>query len=204
MYTMNAHEYNEKVMKGAFKKIYPEIARQIIERTKTTEGVCIDLGGGPGMLGIWLAKLSQLKVIVYDMMPECVELVAENSIANGVSGKVSARQGKAEQMNFADNSVDLVVSRGSIFFWEDQKKGLAEIYRILKPGGWAYVGGGFGNKEILDEILKAKAEDKEWLEKRKKRMGKQLSFNFQAMLDGLHIQGKVEQSEVGNWIIFRK
>jgi len=48
-------------------------------------------------------------------------------------------------MPFPDNSVDLVVSHGSIFFWDDQVKGLQEIYRVLRPGGRAMIGGGAGS-----------------------------------------------------------
>ena len=33
--------------------------------------------------------------------------------------------------------MDLVVSRGSIYFWEDQGRGLLEILRVLRPGGLA-------------------------------------------------------------------
>lgn len=48
-------------------------------------------------------------------------------------------------MPFPDNSVDLVVSRGSIFFWDDPVKGLQEVYRALRPGGKAMIGGGAGS-----------------------------------------------------------
>lgn len=201
---MDAQKYNDKIMNGAFKKIYPEIARQIIDRTQITDGLCLDLGGGPGMLGVWLAKLTNLKVIVYDLMSECVGLVEANALLNDVSEKVTARQGRAEQLNFSDNSVDLIASRGSIFFWEDQEKAISEIYRVLKPGGWAYVGGGFGTKELLNEVMDLRANDKDWTERRKKRVGKNSVVKFREILKKLQIDGTVESSDVGNWIIFRK
>ena len=205
MYQINAVEYNEKVMNGHFKKIYPVIAAQIIKRTGITSGRCIDLGGGPGMLGISIAKITDLQVTIYDLMPECVELVAENSLENGVADKVTAMQGMAENMKFDDNSVDLVVSRGSIFFWEDQKKGLSEVYRVLRPGGWAYIGGGFGTKELLEEINRMKEkEDPEWAEKKKERMRKNPPGHFQNIINELGIDGTVDASEAGNWIIFQK
>ena len=92
--------------------------------------------------------------------------------------KVTGLRGQAEQITFADNSIDLVVSRGSVFFWEDMEKGISEVYRVLRPGGWAYIGGGFGTKEILDEVLILRANDEEWCEKRKERMGKNLLDGF--------------------------
>jgi SAM-dependent methyltransferase len=48
-------------------------------------------------------------------------------------------------MPLPDNSADLVVSRGSIFFWDSPAKGLQEVYRVLRPGGHAYIGGGAGS-----------------------------------------------------------
>ncbi len=204
MYTMNAKEYDEKVMNGFFKKVYPVIASQIVERTQITEGKCVDLGGGPGMLGISLAKITNLQVTVYDLMQECVKLVAKNSLENGVSHKVNAMQGRAEEMSFEDNSIDLVASRGSVFFWEDQPKGLSEVYRIIKPGGWAYIGGGFGTAELLKEVNEQRSADPEWKEKRKHRMKKNPPEHFVAILKELEIEGVVEWSEEGTWIIFQK
>jgi ubiquinone/menaquinone biosynthesis C-methylase UbiE len=57
---------------------------------------------------------------------------------------VVAVVGKAENLPLPDRSVDLVVSRGSIFFWDDPAKGIAEVYRVLRPGGEAMIGGGRG------------------------------------------------------------
>jgi ubiquinone/menaquinone biosynthesis C-methylase UbiE len=205
MYQMDAIEYNENVMKGHFRKVYPVIARQIVERTGITSGFCIDLGGGPGMLGVCMAKITDLKVIIYDLMPECVELVPENSLEHGVSGQVEAVQGCAEDLKFDDNSIDLVVSRGSVFFWENQAKGLSEVYRVLRPGGWAYIGGGFGTIELLEEINKLReTDDPQWNEKRKERIRKNPPEHYQNIIDKLGIEGVVEFSEAGTWIIFQK
>jgi len=203
-YTFNATEFNEKMMKGQFKKIYPVIARQILERTGITSGRCIDLGGGPGMLAVELAKASALKVTVCDVTFECIALAKENSLEHGVEERVSAVQGAAEKLPFNDNSIDLVVSRGSIFFWEDQQQGLAEVFRVLRPGGWAYIGGGFGTAELLQEILAEKADDLKWDRERQERLAKNPPGHFEAMLLKLGIDGIVQRGEAGMWIIFKK
>ena len=52
--------------------------------------------------------------------------------------------------------MDLVVSRGSIWFWDNPGKALKEIYRILKPGGKAYIGGGKGSPENREGSRKQK------------------------------------------------
>jgi ubiquinone/menaquinone biosynthesis C-methylase UbiE len=204
MYTMDAVEFNEKVMKGHFRKVYPEIARQVINRTGVITGRCIDLGGGPGMLGICIAKATLLRVTVVDLMQECVDLVRKNSIEEGYSHRVDAMQGVAEDLPFADSSIDLVVSRGSIFFWEDQLQGLAEVFRVLRPGGWAFIGGGFGTMALLREVEQLRADDPEWSRKRKERMTKNPPEHYRSLLERLGISGTVEHEEAGTWIIFSK
>jgi ubiquinone/menaquinone biosynthesis C-methylase UbiE len=204
MYTMDAVEFNEKIMKGHFRKIYPEIARQVVNRTGVITGRCIDLGGGPGMLGISIAKITLLCVTVVDLMQECVELVRQNSLGEGYAHRVDAMQGVAEDLPFADGSIDLVVSRGSIFFWEDQQQGLAEVYRVLRPGGWAYIGGGFGTLELLREVEQTRADDPKWNRKRKERMSKNPPEHYRILLERLGIAGTVEHEEAGTWIIFSK
>ena len=203
-YTFNATDFNEKMMKGHFKKIYPVIAQQILQRTGITSGRCIDLGGGPGMLAVELAKASNLEVTVCDVTPECIDLAKENSREHNVHHRVSAVHGAAEKLPFADNSIDLVVSRGSIFFWEDQAQGLNEVHRVLRAGGWAYIGGGFGTAELLQEIVEAKGNDPEWDKHRKERLAKNPPGHFEAILQKLGINGVVERSDAGMWIIFTK
>lgn len=45
--------------------------------------------------------------------------------------------GAAEAMPFPDGRFDLVVSTLSLHHWLDAKAGLAEMLRVLKPGGQA-------------------------------------------------------------------
>ncbi|MFA7148725.1 MAG: class I SAM-dependent methyltransferase, partial [Syntrophomonadaceae bacterium] len=66
----------------------------------------------------------------------------------------------------ADNFADFIISRGSIWFWEDKAKGLAEIYRVLKIGGTALIGGGFGR--YVPDTMRARLSEtrKNTLEKK--------------------------------------
>ena len=201
---MNAQQYNERTMKGLFRKIYPVIAEQAIARTGIRSGLCVDLGGGPGMLGICVAKASDLQVVIVDPLADCIELARENIAAQGVNHRVTAQRGQAEALPFPDALVDLVVSRGSIYFWDDQRQGLREMFRVLRPGGWAFVGGGFGTKALRDEILAEKADDDEWNKSRRERGNKHPPEHFRAMLAELAIDGVVDSGDEGMWIVFRK
>ena len=129
-------------VKNILDKIYPLLARQIFNDYKITTGICLDVGSGAGRLGIELAKLTSFKVYLLDINSQAITDAFKNICARGISKRVSVVQGNVQKLPFADNSVNLIVSRGSLFFWKDKSQGVREIYRILKPGGIAFIGGG--------------------------------------------------------------
>src|SRR5919199_5749084 len=49
--------------------------------------------------------------------------------------------GDAERLPFADDAFDRYVSAGSIEYWPDPQRGVAEAYRVLRPGGVAMIAG---------------------------------------------------------------
>jgi ubiquinone/menaquinone biosynthesis C-methylase UbiE len=196
----DAADYNTRIMKGLFRAVYPVIAHEVLDRTGITRGVCVDLGGGPGMLGIRLAERSDLAVVVYDPDPGCIALARENIRAHGLVRRVRAVEGRAEDLDFADGSVDLVVSRSSIFFWSDQEQGLREVMRVLRPGGWAYIGGGLGNAEIARAIKAERARDPTI-----RRPSRKVSAeHFRHLLERLGIPGQVETGPAGTWIVVQR
>jgi ubiquinone/menaquinone biosynthesis C-methylase UbiE len=62
--------------------------------------------------------------------------------------------GDIHDLKLQENSIDLVISRGSSPFWVDWKQAYSEILRVLKVGGKAYIGGGFGTAELREHIVK--------------------------------------------------
>jgi len=123
-----------------------------VEDYGITKGVCVDLGGAEGSLAIALAKASELIVYVVDIDPAAVRLC--NLLADEASlrGRVRAIEGDAQALPLRDGFADLVVSRNSMFQWPDQIAGIKEAFRILKPGGVAVLGGGYGR--LLDDAIR--------------------------------------------------
>ncbi|MDH4197991.1 MAG: class I SAM-dependent methyltransferase [Candidatus Aminicenantes bacterium] len=142
--SQNDAERFDRIARTVFKPIYPALARQIKEDYGITKGVCVDAGAGPGYLSIELAKITDLVVWAVDIDPAAVRIAERNIKEAGLAGRVKPIQGDVHKMPFDAASVDLVVSRGSIFFWKDKVQGLREVWRILKPGGAALLGGGAG------------------------------------------------------------
>ncbi|MDR3555775.1 MAG: methyltransferase domain-containing protein [Syntrophobacteraceae bacterium] len=59
-------------------------------------------------------------------------------------------RGDVAAIELPDYSVNLVVSRGSVFFWEDCRGAFKELYRVLAPGGVGYIGGGLGRPRFAN------------------------------------------------------
>jgi len=124
---------------------YACVARDVLEMCCPQDGVWVDLGCGEGPLAFALAKLSSSVLILIDPNREALARAVANARELGLNGRTVAVFGKAESLPLADDSIDLVVSRGSIFFWDDRPAGVGEVYRVLCPGGKAMLGGGLGN-----------------------------------------------------------
>lgn len=124
--------------------VYPLIAQQILDDYQIAQGICLDIGTGPGHIGIELAKITHLEIYFVDLKQDALDKARENVSHWGLDNVVHFTQADVSQMPFEDDFADLIVSRGSLWFWADQAGGLREIYRVLKPGGIAFAGGGLG------------------------------------------------------------
>ena len=124
---------------------YPYVVEDILKYCRPHKGFWIDLGAGKGQVAIPLIEATGNPVIMLDPNAEAMSEGLKIAREKGLENRLFAVIGVAEKMPFLDNSVDLLVSRGSIFFWDDPVKGLQEVCRVLRPGGKAYVGGGAGS-----------------------------------------------------------
>src|SRR5262249_60352006 len=75
------------------------------------------------------------RVVGVHMTPEMVD---KARAAAGLLGlqQVEFRQGLAEALPVADQWADTVISNGVINLCADKRAVFAEIWRVLKPGGW--------------------------------------------------------------------
>lgn len=200
-----ALEFDE-IANQVFFPIYSVIAGQILERTGKTKGKCLDVGSGGGHLGLSMAQLTELDVVLLDKNMGAVEIAQKRIKEWGLAGRVTAISGDVQELPYADETFDLVISRGSVWFWEDQKKSLQEIYRVLKEGGMAYIGGGFANKELRNVVdMKMKARDSEWPQSRQRFVEGNTVAKFTRILNELKISNyEVSEDEKGLWVVVTK
>ena len=153
-----------RAAEGALAPVYAPLAKEIVEKLRLAdkEGVGIDVGSGPGTLVLELCKRTNLHWINADINPYFFPYFFGRAQADGCGGRVSAIQADACSLPFRDGFADVVVSRGSLQFWPDLQKGLAEIYRVLKPGGVAYIGRGLPERlpiEVAGQMRSEQGKD---------------------------------------------
>jgi ubiquinone/menaquinone biosynthesis C-methylase UbiE len=130
-------EQHARWAKMASRLSYAPFAGKIVESLAPLESgsTIVDLGTGPGILSIELHKLlPQAKIIGVDLSDDMLEIARKNADEARMSN-YETRLGRAEELPIESNSVNLVVTQSSFHEWEDQRKGLSEIFRILRPGG---------------------------------------------------------------------
>ncbi len=119
------------------KLVHRPFAKRIAAAVPRMEAAAtiVDLGVGPGMLAVELGRLwPDAKIIGVDPSAEMLVIATENARKAGVKGFM-AKEGTAEELPLASGTADLVVSKSSFHEWDDRRKALDEIRRVLKPGG---------------------------------------------------------------------
>lgn len=126
---------------------YGPVARDVIDFCGSSGGrAWVDLGSGSGGLGLaLLEKISDGTMVLMDPNADALRRALDSARQRDFLSRVVAVVGSAESIPLPDESVDVVVSRGSFYFWQDRAQGLREIWRILRPGGRAMIGGGLGS-----------------------------------------------------------
>jgi len=96
----------------------------------------LEIAPGPGFLSIELAKRG-FHVRGVDISKSFVVIARKNAAAECVN--VPFEQGNASALSLGDASVDFVVCRAAFKNFAEPVKALAEMRRVLKPGGMALV-----------------------------------------------------------------
>jgi SAM-dependent methyltransferase len=101
----------------------------------------LEVGCGPGRLSIRLARQHGLEVTGLDLDPAMIARARANTdrAANRGGRRPSFLVGDVAALAFPDRSFDLVVSTLSMHHWADPAAALAEIGRVLRPGGRALI-----------------------------------------------------------------
>ena len=148
---------NPKVIKKInklWKGVYPYLARYIIDLCGRQEGDALELGPFSGGIAKELLSLSSAwKVVVAGEPQEVFDPLKKEIKGTPVAERMMIRPSPLSPLTFMDQSFDLVIFRGALFFLTPTI--LREAYRVLRPRGLAILGGGYGPytpRSVMEEI----------------------------------------------------
>lgn len=107
-------------------------AKDIAGRLSIEQGRVLELACGTGQLTrIIREKYPDADIIATDLNPGMI------SVAKTISSteKIQWQTMDAQEIQFDDNSFDVVICQFGFMFFPDKQKAAAEGYRVLKPGG---------------------------------------------------------------------
>jgi ubiquinone/menaquinone biosynthesis C-methylase UbiE len=111
-----------------------------ILKSGITEGLALEIGPGPGYLGLeWLKKTEGTKLTGLEISPKMISMAEKNAMEYGFEGRVKYVEGDAQKMPFESNTFDGVFTNGSLHEWSQPRRILDELFRVLKPGGKYFV-----------------------------------------------------------------
>ncbi|MFU2210961.1 class I SAM-dependent methyltransferase [Solidesulfovibrio sp. C21] len=145
------------ISREVFAPVYPYYAARFVRESGLSGGRCLDLGCGGGDLGLAVLGLGPFEAILYDKLPAMLVAARDNATGRGMADRTRALLGDVAALPLADGCVDLVVSRGSVMFWDDLPRAFREVRRVLTPQGRAYLGGGLGAPAMREAICKQMA-----------------------------------------------
>jgi ubiquinone/menaquinone biosynthesis C-methylase UbiE len=114
----------------------------------------LEIGCGAGLMAIALAKAG-FTVTAIDSLREMIELSQRNARDAGVANQINSMISDVHGLAFQDQSFDLVVALGVTPWLFSLRKALAEIARVLVPGGCVVLQASnvYHLNRILDPVL---------------------------------------------------
>lgn len=141
--------------------VYEYLTRTLLRLTRLdlASTAAVDIGGGNGQ---WLEFLLQkgLKYgSVLDIDPEKIAEADTLLRENFSEERWQTINADVVSIPVVDDSFELVVSRSSLHLWPDAIKAWQEIARITRPGGFVFVGRGYG-PDLPDDLRQTVKKEK--------------------------------------------
>ncbi|MBI2955218.1 MAG: class I SAM-dependent methyltransferase [Chloroflexi bacterium] len=187
-----------------FSPMYGYVAGQVLAAYGRDDGTALELGPFASGVAIELARrCDRLRLTVGDDFPGVTAYFERKVRDAGLAERIRVLPLNKLDLDFPEDSFDLVVFRGGLFFWDESQRIVEEAYRVLKSGGLAMVGGGFG-AEAPDELIDSIAtQSRDLNRKLGKRVLTETELKEILRAAGLDGRSAIDKRH-GLWAVMRK
>jgi ubiquinone/menaquinone biosynthesis C-methylase UbiE len=96
----------------------------------------LEIGFGAGRaIELIAAQIPQCAIAGIDLSPTMVQASRRRNAQAMKAGRADLRRGTVENLPFQDQQFDKIFSIHSLYFWSEPLLAVAEIARVLRPGG---------------------------------------------------------------------
>ena len=183
--------------------VRPFLVRQIEELYGRRDGHILEIGPFAGLIFALAQKNVGQSFSIAAFPQAAIPLYRQEARKHGLEDRVRIIESDSSLTNIVDESIDLAIFRGALFFPVLFQVDFGAIYRTLRTAGIAFVGGGFGKytpAEVISQIGKRS-------EQLNAAMGR-VRVTVESVRDQLrssHLEGNCEIiTEGGLWVVMRK
>lgn len=110
--------------------------KSVVKQLKDLKGpMVLDVATGTGDLAVEICKIDPVAVYGLDLSGEMLEVAKQKVLKKHLHMTIQLRQGDSENLPFEDDFFDAVTVAFGVRNFENLNKGLAEMQRVLRPGG---------------------------------------------------------------------
>ena len=113
----------------------PRWRRFMVDRLPRDGGHVLDVATGTGLVAREIARRSAARIVGIDLSPEMLHGARAAIGRDRLEARVSLCLGQAERLPFGDGAFDAVTFTYLLRYVNDPAATLAELARVLKPGG---------------------------------------------------------------------
>ena len=124
--------------------VYPYLAHHILEYYDRQDGNILEIGPFCGVIFALNEMNIGTSLSIATFPSEMADFFREETKNRSAAGRIRVIDTDSSLTGLEENDIDLAIFRGAFFFPSLFQVSLSRIYRILRPGGVAFVGGGFG------------------------------------------------------------
>ncbi len=99
----------------------------------------LDIATGTGDFAIEALKINPEKIVGVDISEGMLLFGQEKIKKMGLEKTIQLQKGDSEKLPFSDNSFDAVIVSFGVRNFENLQKGLTDMFRVTKPGGYCLI-----------------------------------------------------------------